>query len=313
MFRLATRRVFLTYPHCDLTIAEAYAQFEAMRPIKYAIVSIEAHADGTPHLHAAIQFRTKIDITSPNYFDLKIDTDDRQAAWHGHYQSARNWGASINYVKKDGNFQEFGSLEGGPDEQAIAEVAAACTSQLEFAEICLRRKVPYPYMNLFWQATHRPNDSIVPTGWTPNSLACIATPIANLQLPSNMTSTVLVGPSGCGKTTWAMLQAPKPALLVTHLDQLHARSDDIQSIIFDDMAFSHMPRESQIHLVDRYVTRAIHCRYKPAIVPAGIVKIFTANKYPFTDNEPAIARRLTYYNMYGAHMVGDTLVNLIDQ
>lgn len=30
----------------------------------------------------------------------------------------------------------------------------------------------------------------------------------------------VVGPAGCGKTTWAKASAPKPALFVSHIDQL---------------------------------------------------------------------------------------------
>ena len=58
---------------------------------------------------------------------------------------------------------------------------------------------------------------------------------------------------------WARIWMPKPALFVTHIDQLkHLRADYHKSIIFDDMHFNGdengkgaWPRTSQIAIVDR--------------------------------------------------------------
>jgi hypothetical protein len=119
-----------------------------------------------------------------------------------------------------------------------------------------------------------------------------------VHTPQNFgeTSLVVIGPSGIGKTTYALWIAPKPALVVTHLDDLRQLTSRVKSIVFDDMTFSHHPRESQIHLVDRYLTRSIHMRYRTATIPAGIVKIFTANYYPFIQDS-AIERRVNLLNV----------------
>lgn len=71
-----------------------------------------------------------------------------------------------------------------------------------------------------------------------------------------------------------------------------------KSIIFDDMAFSHLPREAQIHITDTSDEAHIHCRYGYAIIPAGVQKIFTANIYPFLV-DPAIERRLYKIKVQG--------------
>jgi len=104
---------------------------------------------------------------------------------------------------------------------------------------------------------------------------------------------VLEGPTGCGKTTWAMLHAPKPALIVTHLDMLKKEFDPNfhKSVIFDDMSFSHQPREQQLHILEQRYCANIHIRYSYVSLPAGFPKIFTCNIYPFI-NDPAIERRI---------------------
>ena len=115
----------------------------------------------------------------------------------------------------------------------------------------------------------------------------------NLQLPEDMTSLWIKGPSGIGKTTWALRCAPKPALFVRHVDTLREfRNGYHKSIIFDDMSFSHLPRQAQIDIVDRFHPQQVHIRYAVAYLPVGISKIFLSNDLIFNYDE-AINRRLT--------------------
>jgi len=105
-----------------------------------------------------------------------------------------------------------------------------------------------------------------------------------------------VGPAGCGKTTIAIQYATKPSLFVTHMDILKQFKPGFhKSIIFDDVSFAHLPRETNISIVDTEQPRAIHVRYGVAEIPNGVEKWFTANRYPFilgaTRFDPAIERR----------------------
>lgn len=105
-----------------------------------------------------------------------------------------------------------------------------------------------------------------------------------------------MGAAGCGKTTIAQQFASKPALFVTHMDILKQFKPDFhKSIIFDDVSFAHLPRETNISIVDREQPRAIHVRYGVAEIPARVEKWFTANRYPFvlgaTSFDAAIERR----------------------
>ena len=107
----------------------------------------------------------------------------------------------------------------------------------------------------------------------------------------NLRSLVLYGESGVGKTNWAKWHMPLPSLFVSHLDCLKDYDPGFhKSIIFDDVSFLHMPREAQIHIVDTFDPRSIHCRYRVANVPAKTPKCFTANRRILLD-DPAINRR----------------------
>jgi len=92
-----------------------------------------------------------------------------------------------------------------------------------------------------------------------------------------VSSYVIHGPPGTGKTSFALAHFERP-LLVSHMDALKAfRPGFHDGIIFDDMSFFHLPRESQIHIVDQAHTRQIHCRYAAASIPKNTPKIFTTN------------------------------------
>lgn len=109
---------------------------------------------------------------------------------------------------------------------------------------------------------------------------------------------ILWGDSGTGKTTIALNLLPK-ALVVSHIDDLKNLNLNHEGIIFDDMAFNHIPREAQIHLVDWDLPRSIHIRYGTAYIPAKTPKIFTTNQ-PFGLiflNDRAINRRVKTYQV----------------
>lgn len=108
-------------------------------------------------------------------------------------------------------------------------------------------------------------------------------------------SVILWGPSGSRKTSYARALLPK-ALFVSHMDDLALYDQgEHDGIIFDDMSFTHLPRESQIHIFDMEQPRSIHIRYNTATIPAGTKKIFTTNNqsgFIYIAGDAAIERRL---------------------
>ena len=103
-FRINAKSVFLTYPKCLLSKEQLMnALNELKHKYSYTICCIEQHKDGTPHLHCVLKFIKKVDIRSECYFDIN--------GYHPNIQTTKNINASINYIKKDGNYLESGSLE----------------------------------------------------------------------------------------------------------------------------------------------------------------------------------------------------------
>jgi len=157
-------------------------------------------------------------------------------------------------------------------------------------ESCCRKKIGYSYMEKIWNMCHVTRENTIqerPEG----NYQCLQLQLTEFQ-DWNTHSLVLYGESGCGKTNWAKWHMPLPSLFISHLDSLRDFDAGFhKSIIFDDLSFMHLPRESQIHIVDTYDPRSIHCRYRVANIPAGIPKVFSANRRIFLD-DPAINRRI---------------------
>jgi hypothetical protein len=111
---------------------------------------------------------------------------------------------------------------------------------------------------------------------------------------------ILWGDSGIGKTGFALAHFRNP-LMVTHMDDMKQFQAEVHDgIVFDDMAFNHLPREAQIHLVDYDFARTIHARYVAARIPARTKKIFTTNVEEgriLNVDDAAIARRVTVIHL----------------
>lgn len=120
------------------------------------------------------------------------------------------------------------------------------------------------------------------------------------------TTLLLLGEPGIGKTSLACALIPN-ALFVSHLDALREFNPGVHGgIIFDDMTFTHIPRESQIHLIDFDFDRQIHCRYANAFIPKGTWKIIVSNRYKgevLLVSDGAISRRLTIWRMINVNQI----------
>lgn len=276
-FRVAAKNFSLTYPQCSITKEALLEHLRTFTPV-YCCVSQELHEDGQPHLHAAISFATKKNIKAANHFDF--------SGSHCNIQSTRNVKDWIAYVKKENNFVEFGTAPIADKKIRLTDVPTE-----ELRDYCVNNKIAFGYYQ-----EEKALRSSVSFNITEESPGIMNMYLQALQVQDFTQALILIGPTGCGKTTWAIKNAPKPSIIISHIDQLKLFKPDFhKSIIFDDMSFLQWPLQSQIHLVDWWQPRSIHVRYGTVSIPNSTPKIFTCNEMPFTQH-PAISRRIKVFN-----------------
>lgn len=246
------------------------------------MVSMERHQDGNIHFHCLATFSKKKDIRNPRFFDFE--------SVHPNVQACKNVCAWKTYIKKDGDWMEY------PTSQSIFD-RCYDSNYNDWIEYCVTQKIQSWYCQKIWEMCHVPRENTI-TERPENGTMCLALEQFEFQ-DWNQRSLVLYGESGVGKTTWAKRHIPLPCLFVSHLDVLKDYDSTYhRGIIFDDVSFMHFPRESQIHIVDTFDPRAIHCRYRVAHIPASTPKVFTANRRILMD-DPAINRRISIQKING--------------
>jgi len=94
-FRLRSKCVFLTYPRCTSPPEDLVKHLMNMprKPSKFIVVQ-EAHKDGTPHLHAIVEYDRMLETLKSTYYDFD--------GYHGNYCQTRSYPAAIRYLKKSG-------------------------------------------------------------------------------------------------------------------------------------------------------------------------------------------------------------------
>lgn len=280
-FSISAKRLFLTYSQCELTIDDLLSHLVSLVPIVRLIIAQEKHQDGGNHFHVVFEAEKKLRIRRQDYFDYN--------GFHPSIESVKSWPKAVNYCKKDGDYQLY------PDDAAFAEScptedldASAFSDESEWLLFCIKRGIGYGFAARLWSIAHRDEGStIFDARYEPTDSRLAFNPLRGW-------SSVLIGASGIGKTVWATQHIPRPALFVSHMDELRKFDAGLhKGIIFDDMTFLHLPVQSQIHLVDYEMPRQIHCRYNTVTIPAYTPKIFTCNEAIFAEH-PAIARRIEF-------------------
>lgn len=94
-FKIETKEFSLTYPKCNLQdeVLLSYFRVKFDEKIKYAAVVRELHQDGTPHLHAHIQFKKRFCATERSF-----DFND----FHPNIQKTKNSEQWKKYLEKSG-------------------------------------------------------------------------------------------------------------------------------------------------------------------------------------------------------------------
>lgn len=259
------------------------------------MVAEEKHQDGNSHIHAYLLLEKKANITNPNKLDLIGPCEE---TYHGNYQSARNRRRILTYIMKDGDF--LTNIDPLPSISTAKKSWTLAINQAKEGK------------------TKEALDTIIAED--PKAFVVYNTQVKNclrgLKVPSNKSfktwedykklpewtrekTLIIWGEAGVGKTSLAKLLLPK-GLVTSHMDNLKRMDERYEGIIFDDMSFLHLPREAQIHIVDNYDERQIHCRHTIAVIPAFTPKIMTTNLTPsriLATTDPAIARRIESWEL----------------
>nr|QKI28988.1 Rep [Forsythia suspensa CRESS virus] len=289
-FRVNACNFSITWPQSNFDINDALRNLQsktvgAARVVE-VIISSEQHEDGNYHRHAFVRFNRRVDIRNSRFFDWE--------GRHANVQRTVNVPAWKNYIRKDGTFVDWvepnQDIDDEPDD--LFELARN-TGNEAFFNLCRKKGIPFAYASHAWRYA-RSEQSLVTfeTDPCPDLNLTLSQDLAEYTFDEGEKTNVIIGPSGCGKTVTAIRKMKKPLLLVRHMDTLqHFDAHLHKSILFDDMAFTHLHRTSQIHLVDRTLPSALHRRYGTALIPANTQVSITGNEPPLNLGDAAIARR----------------------
>lgn len=314
-FRINAKRLLLTYPQSTIDSQSLWDFFNTL-PIKpnKAIICTELHEDGNQHTHAAVELVRRVNTTRVRYFDFE--------GYHPNVQTARSWGACVNYCRKEGalSVSYFGctaedALVAAPGGETDADPyahAATCESIRDWFTYCLRNNISYAFANAIWNQLR---GSQPPVFYVNDHDGVVSNPyLRGLAYSNDHHTLVICGPSGVGKTSWALANAPTPFLLVTDIDDLGFFDPVIhRCIVFDeirctgdeDTGRGAWPLTSQIKLVTWDTPVSIRIRYKVAHLPRHVPKIFTCTQwFPF-NGDPQVRRRCTVVNLYEGRATND--------
>jgi len=98
-FRLNCKRVFITFPQCEMDKEQVLARIKESLKTRHCsvIVAKEKHKDGHSHLHIYLETPGNFNVRSPSYFDFI-------AGKRGNYQKVKFKEAAIAYITKENEY-----------------------------------------------------------------------------------------------------------------------------------------------------------------------------------------------------------------
>jgi hypothetical protein len=326
-FNFNAKRVLLTYSTCNEDPDDILAKLDARHTIARAVGAIELHADGTPHVHLAIEYERKLHTTNSRFWDYQYN--DECDISHPNVSSADrtlNWKKCINYCRGKGKtwirliqykctFQE--ALDQADADQVSRSKpdlfeAVSGKTRSQWIQWCYENHAAQ-FMEPVWKHVHRaPDVHTLSQRTVLGERKPRNDPRFDFMVMPDLSEKplVLCGPSGIGKTTWAvdqLLDRYGPILFVNEIDQVKKLDFSIHKcVLFDEIRWTghittgkgQWPLESQIAVCDLERDRSIHCRHSNGALPAYFPRVFTSTNYlPFSYDEQ-IERRITIINMY---------------
>nr|AKS48121.1 replication initiator protein [Rhynchosia yellow mosaic virus] len=301
-FVINAKNYFLTYPRCPLSKEEALSQLLALQTPtnkKFIRVSRELHDDGTPHLHALLQFEGKFQTRNQRFFDLVSQT--RSAHYHPNIQAAKSASDVKQYVEKDGDFIDHGAFQvdgrsarGGKQSANDAYAEAINAESKSEALTILKEKAPKDYVLQFHNINCNLDRLFAPRVPVYSSIYSIASfnnvpeglrawAATNVKdtaaRPDRPISVVIEGDSRTGKTMWARALG-RHNYLCGHLD-LSAKvySNDAWYNVIDDVDPHYLKHFKEFMGAQKDWQSNV--KYgKPTHIKRGIPTIFLCNPGP---------------------------------
>lgn len=317
-FRLQARHLFITYPQADaIPSAESLLQHleGKLPPIQRYVIGEELHQDGSTHYHAYLCLQRKSNIRNANHLDFM--------GCHPNIQSAENPSAVAAYCRKEGSYIESPNRDrDSPRGAGRAGDGDGGGGEPRRERDRGRRGDPGEYIQLARDgdaggairafADKHPMQYAINKPRVEANLRALASAQADREIEykrddfnlvdtdfkwDTSKSLILSGPTDIGKTKFAQCLAGPKYIFVRHMDKLKEFAPG-QTIIFDDMNFSHWPRESVIHLVDVGEDSQLNVKHSMVDIPKGTPRIFTTNLmfeeiFP-PDPHNAIKRRVQF-------------------
>ncbi len=288
-FRLQSKNIGLTFSRSHSTREEILEHLQSLLVIDEYYIVQETHTDpprfegdSPHHIHAWICLNTKPNIQSAKFFDIGKKGDANYQ--HPNFKKYnRSW--IHNYLKK----QDIDPLTNIPE----GFVQMATEGKFDDALAQFIERYPKDYV-LYMDKVKRNLRRMGEKERKPRIFPLISDYDPDVDLSEK--SLWLVGESGCGKTefikSW-LTHKGLSYLMVTHLDKLKKyNGQDV--IVYDDVSFAHLPRETAIHIAETKNEREIHCRHACAYIPPGVYNIFISNSHHIwpDDHFGAIERRI---------------------
>jgi len=236
-FRTRALKFFLTWPQCDITLQQLVDHLKSFNPENYC-GCLEAHADGSPHAHAVLQFKEQLLVTNCNHFDWN--------GRHANIQACRNLTKSLAYCQKDGAFEstfpESVKLSWGD----MAVQAESADEYLKLVELNYPRDAALSWQRLQSYAQHKwPSVKAaavaqLTTGWKPLPARLQLWMDDEFSRPTRPKTLFLIGPSRTGKTKWAT-SFGKPLYYNSSMNYREWPStDDWTHLVLDDIPGNHI-------------------------------------------------------------------------
>lgn len=282
-FRLQANAFFLTYPKadCKQRIFDELCDPSGKWVPIFLKVSLEHHADGSPHCHAIVQYSRRRDVTSSRCFDV--------GDFHCNVGRLIDPGAADKYLsKEDTSPLVMGSLvlnsrhEAGKKpsrDNVMFDLFESSSSKEEFLTK-VRNSLTYTYFTNFERLSSaastvfksKPSQYSDPFPGHPWVLPGAVKKWLREEFPKKERARALclIGPSRFGKTAWA--RSLGRHIFWRQSTNLDTWDDEALYLVLDDIDWKYLPNKKcwltamgDMTVTDRYRAKRDICNYKPAI------------------------------------------------